>query len=161
MIQKWSMYECITKSPVIAWAPGRFEAGKRHDELCQLFDLGPTILELAGVEMPESFEARSLLPLLEGRDWQPREHVFCEQMGDHNLTGCELITMVRDRRMKLVHFKDADYGQLFDLEADPGEVRNLWHDPAHAATKERLLAVLRDWLIDSHYRTRDRLAEFR
>jgi arylsulfatase len=161
MIQKWSMYECITRTPLIAWAPGRFEAGKRHDELCQLFDLGPTILDLAGCTVPESLEARSLLSLLEGRAWQPREHVFCEQMGDHNLTGCEFITMVRDRRMKLVHFKGADYGQLFDFENDPGEVRNLWDDPACRETREQLLAVLRDWLIESNYTTRDRMAACR
>ncbi|TVQ35666.1 MAG: hypothetical protein EA356_07170 [Geminicoccaceae bacterium] len=57
--------------------------------------------------------------------------------------------------------KGADYGQLFDLEADPGEVRNLWDDPAHGSVRDDLLAVLRDWLIESNYRTRDWMAEER
>lgn len=161
LIQKWSMYECITRTPVIAWSPGRFEAGRRVDGLCQLFDLGPTILELAGCEVPPSFEARSLLPALEGRDWQPRTHVFAEQAGDTNLTGAELITMVRDNRHKLVHFKGESYGQLFDLESDPGELHNLWNDPAHAGTKQALLDALREWLIESHYHTRDWAADWR
>lgn len=161
LIQKWSMYEAVTKTPVIAWAPGRFPAGATIDGLCQLFDLAPTILELAGCAVPESFEARTLLPALDGRDWQPREHVFCEQAGDVNLTGTEFITMVRSARHKLVHFKGAAYGQLFDLEADPTETLNLWDDPALQGTKATLLAVLRDWLIESNYQTRDWMAAFR
>ncbi len=161
MIQKWSMYDCVTRTPLIAWSPGRFEAGQKVDGLCQLFDLGPTILELAGCEVPEGFEARSLLPALEGKEWQERTHVFCEQAGDHNLTGSEFITMVRDRRHKLVHFKGAPFGQLFDLEADPEEVTNLWDDPGHAEIRAELLATLRDWLIESNYRTRDWMAEAR
>ncbi len=161
LIQKWSMYEAVTRTPVIAWAPGRFKAGATIDGLCQLFDLAPTILELAGCPVPESFEARTLLPALEGKDWQPRSHVFCEQAGDVNLTGTEFITMVRSKRHKLVHFKGAAYGQLFDLEADPAETANLWDDPALHETKATLLAVLRDWLIESNYQTRDWMAAFR
>lgn len=161
LIQKWSMYEAVTRTPVIAWSPGRFQAGATVDGLCQLFDLAPTILELAGCAVPESFEARTLLPALEGQAWQPREHVFCEQAGDVNLTGTEFITMVRSERHKLVHFKGAEYGQLFDLEADPGELVNRWDDPAMLATRDGLLAVLRDWLIESNYRTRDRMAAWR
>jgi arylsulfatase len=161
LIQKWSMYEAVTKTPVIAWAPGRIASGRRIDGLCQLFDLAPTILELAGCNVPESFEAQTLLPALEGRDWQPREHVFCEQAGDVNLTGTEFITMVRSKRHKLVHFKGATYGQLFDLDTDPGETTNRWADPAMQATKDALLAVLRDWLIESNYRTCDWMAAYR
>lgn len=161
MIQKWSMYDAITKTPVIAWSPNRFPAGQKQDGLCQLFDLAPAILELAGVEVPESFEAKSLLPALKGEDWAPRERVFCEQAGDVNLTGCEFITMVRSSQHKLVHFKGQEYGQLFDLEADPGETDNRWDDPALATVKQGLLDDLRDWLIESNYQTRDWMAAAR
>jgi arylsulfatase len=161
LIQKWSMYEAITRTPVIAWSPGRFPAGRRIDGLAQLFDLAPTILELAGIEVPQDFEARTLFPALEGRDWEPRTHAFCEQAGDVNLTGAEFITMVRSARHKLVHFKGESYGQLFDLENDPGEVRNLWDDADHAPLRRELLDVLRDWLIESNYRTRDLMAACR
>ncbi len=125
--QKWTMYDVITRMPMIAWSPnGRVRSGETVDGLCQLMDLGPTILELAGREVPADFEARTLLPALQGRPWTPRSHVFCEQAGDVNLTGCEFITSVRSDRWKLVHFKGSMEGQLFDMVADPGEVTDLW-----------------------------------
>jgi hypothetical protein len=46
------------------------------------------------------------------------------------------------------------YGQLFDLVNDPGEVHNLWDDPAYAGRKCELLDVLREWRISSQYHTR-------
>ncbi|MEM9221225.1 MAG: sulfatase-like hydrolase/transferase [Pseudomonadota bacterium] len=160
-IQKWSMYEEITRVPLVAWSPGRFAADKREDRLCQLFDLGPAILELAGCEIPGSFEAESLLPAMEGRAWTPRTHVFCEQAGDVNLTGASFITMVRSATHKLVHFKGIDEGQLFDLTADPGETNTLWDSSEHAEVKAEMMGVLRDWLIDSNVRTRDWAARCR
>jgi arylsulfatase len=161
LIQKWAMYDCVTRTPLIAWSPNRFGGGRKIDGLCQLFDLGPTILELAGAPVPTSFEAQSLLGALEQKAWQTRPYVFCEQAGDVNLTGAELMTMVRSDRWKLVHYKGESYGQLFDLITDPGEIRDRWHDPACADDKARLLDVLRDWLIESNYRTRDYMSEFR
>lgn len=154
-IQKWTMYEEITRVPLVAWAPGRFEAGRKIDDLCQLFDLGPAILELAGVEVPASFEAQSLLPALKGRGSAEREFVFCEQAADTNLTGVSFITMIRSRRYKLVHFRGMEEGQLFDLDADPEETNTLWDSPDHREIKEELLAALRNWLIDSNVHTRD------
>jgi arylsulfatase A-like enzyme len=161
LIQKWAMYDCVTRTPLIAWSPSRFAGGRKINDLCQLFDLGPTILELAGCAVPADLEARTLLPALEQRPWQGRDYVFCEQAGDVNLTGAEFMTMVRSETWKLVHYKGQSYGQLFNLESDPGEVHDLWSDPAANDAKQHLLGVLRDWLIDSNYHTRDSMAEFR
>ncbi|MEX6506754.1 sulfatase [Jiella sp. M17.18] len=162
LIQKWSMYDIVTRVPTIVWSsPGLFAGGRTVDGQCQWFDLGPTILELAGVELPADFEAKSLLPALEGGEWTPRPYVFCEQAGDVALGGVEFITGVRSERWKLVHFKGSPEGQLFDLEADPKEVANLWDDPAHQDIKRKLLDVIREWLIDSHYKTRERTAAVR
>ncbi|MGN6672805.1 MAG: sulfatase family protein, partial [Thermomicrobiales bacterium] len=59
--QKWTMYDCVTRVPLIVWAPGRFTGNRRLAGLCQLMDIGPTILDLAGVPGPAAFEAVSLL----------------------------------------------------------------------------------------------------
>ena len=105
-------------------------------------------------EPDPSFEAESLNPALEGRDFAGREHVFCEQGGDVNLTGAEYLTMVRSTTHKLVCFQGQDYGQLFDLEADPEEARNLWDEDAAAGVERELFDVMREWLVDSAVRTR-------
>ncbi|MFT5496470.1 MAG: arylsulfatase [Kiritimatiellia bacterium] len=159
--QKWTMYDIITRMPVIAWAPGRFEANKRIDGLCSQMDLGPTILELAGIEPPASMEAETLLPALEGKDWTPREHVYAEQQQDMILTDTEFMTMVRSTEWKLVHFLGEDDGQLFDLVNDPTEVKNLWNDPAHAEQKRTLLDQLREWRIASDLKTKNWTADWR
>ena len=159
--QKWSMYDVITRTPVIAWAPGRFAAETKVDGLCQLFDLGPTILELAGVEIPEHFEAKSLLSAMEGKAWKPRDRIYCEQAADPALTGIDYITMVRSTAWKLVHLKGTTEGQLFDLQNDPEEINNLWDTSEHQHIKRDMLDNIRDWLIDSNFHTRDRLVDAR
>ena len=117
--QKWTMYDLITRIPLTVWSPSRFPAGRQVDALCQQMDLGPTILELAGVEVPKTLAAVSMLNALEGADWLGRNFVFAEQAKDGILTGCEFMTMVRNKAWKLVHFLDEPYGQLFDLLHDP------------------------------------------
>ena len=119
-----------------------------------MMDLGPTILELAGIPVPETFEAQSLLPALKGEPWRARDYVFAEHGRDGILQGTAFMTMVRNREWKLVHFIDSTDGQLFDLENDPGETINLWDDPAYVEKKRELLDVLREWRMQSAYHTR-------
>lgn len=152
-IQKWTMYDVITRVPTIVWDPRRFPGGRTLDGLHQQMDLGATILELAGAPIPDTMEARSLVPALQGTDERGREYVFAEHSRDTILQEAEFMTMVRSDRWKLVHFLDEPYGQLFDLENDPGETQNLWSDPGHAEEKSRLLDVLREWLVRSNLRT--------
>ena len=87
--------------------------------------------------------------------------VLKQHAKDGILTGTEFMTMVRNKAWKLVHFLDEPYGQLFDLQADPNEVHNLWLDPGSVEMKEELLAVLREWRIRSQYHTADWPAEWR
>ena len=169
--QKWTMYDTITRMPLIVWKgkdvelPG-YEAGRRADGLCSQFDIGPAILQLAGVSPPDKMEAQSLLPAIQKEDWSEREHVFAEQAKDGILTGCEFITMVRSREWKLVHYLGSDGdqpGQLFDLVNDPDEVVNLWDssDESHRAKRQELLDVLREWRMRSQLATKDLFAEHR
>ena len=151
--QKWTMYDAITRIPFIVYSPGRFKGGRSVDGLCQQMDIGPTLLELAGLKPAALLEARSLLPALQGEPWKSREFVFAEQAKDGILQTTEFMTMVRSEDWKLVHFLDEPWGQLFNLAADPTEVHNLWDDPAYASQKERLLAVLREWRIRSQLHT--------
>ncbi|MGR3570525.1 hypothetical protein [Brevirhabdus sp.] len=63
------------------------------------------------------------------------------------------MTMVLEGSVKLVHFVDSDQGQLFDLANDPKEQVNLWDDPAHAATRERLIGEILRWRTESGLKT--------
>ena len=150
--QKWTMYDEITRVPLLVRCPSRFQGGRKIDDLVQLMDLGPAILEMAGADYPETMEAQSILPALEeDASWTGREYVYAEQAKDLILTDTEFMTMVRSKDWKLVHFLDEEEGQLFDLNNDPGEAINLWNEPDHQKTRQELLDNLREWRIRSHY----------
>lgn len=151
--QKWTMYDTIMKMPLVVWSPNRFEAGKKIDGLCQQMDIGPAILELAGLTPPPTMEAKSLLPALEGKPWTPREYVFAEHARDGILTGTAFMSMVRSERWKLVNFVDHPDGQLFDMETDPDEIKNLWDSPAHQVKKQELIEVMLKWRMASGIQT--------
>jgi len=152
--QKWSMYDTVVKVPAIVWAPGRF-APQRVAEKIQLFDFGPTILDLAGAAMPQPCQAINLRPALDGAVFAGRNTVFCEQAGDVTLTGARLVTMVRDDTWKAVFIEGAQDGQLFNLADDPGECVNLWDDPAARHQRDRLRNTMGDWRTASVLATMD------
>ena len=159
-IQKWTMYDIINRVPLLVWSPSRFPSGKRLDSLCQLMDIGPTILELAGIKPAADMQAESLLSALTDEDWAGRDYVFAEHPADGIYEG-EYMTMVRNTEWKLVHFVDSPDGQLFNLIDDPGEVNNLWNDPAFSDKKRELLDVLLNWRITSGYQTRKLFDQWR
>jgi len=159
-IQKWTMYDVITRTPLIVWAPKHFQGGRTVDHLYQQFDIAPAILDLAGAKMPETWEARSLMPALKGEVKDAgREYVFAEQRQDpinSVVSAAEFITMVRSRDWKLVHYLgDDDYGELYDLQNDPDEHRNLWASQDYKRKKDELLRVLLNWRMRSDTITAD------
>lgn len=153
-IQKWTMYDIITRVPAIFWSKGKFDAGKRVTEQCQLMDIGQTILELAGITPADTMQTISLLPALQGDDWQGRDYVYAEHPADGIYEG-SFMTMIRSNQWKLIHFLGQSYGQLFDLEADPEEINNLWDDEQHADIKHSLLHTLLEWRTESTFNTRN------
>ncbi len=155
--QKWTMYEQVTRVPLIVWAAdGRFGKGRQVDEMVSLFDVGPTILEMAGCEVPNHFSARSLLPALEEKsDWEGRDYVFAEHPRDGNFTTADYQVMVRSKRWKLVEIYGSDdveggrEAMLFDLENDPMELTNLWSGAGHSEIREKLRDQLLSWRVES------------
>ena len=131
-------YDGLVRVPLIVSWPGHFKSGGKSDALVELTDITPTLLELAGLAVPEGMHGRTLIPVLAGETREHREHVRCtytETLQGPRSWG----TMIRDRRYKLVCYHGTGMGQLFDLETDPGEHRNLWNSPEHAGIKIRLL----------------------
>ncbi len=139
-------YESLVRVPLICSWPGQIREGVICDALVELVDIAPTLLELAGVPLPERMQGRSLWPLLTGATAEHRDFVRSEYYralnpdahGREHLQGT-YATMIRDRRYKLVAYHDRDIGELFDLGIDPGEFDNLWTDPAYADLRFTLL----------------------
>ncbi len=130
MDKHYVMYEELVHVPlVVAW-PGRVARGAASDDfVVHYLDLPPTLLELAGLASPPTAGA-SLTPQLLGREpTGRRDLVFSTYSGQQ--FGLYSQRMIRDRRHKLV-WNATDVDELYDLEADPAELRNLAADPAHA-----------------------------
>ena len=152
----------MVRVPAIVWSPGRYAGGRRIRAQVEWFDLGATVLEIAGAEPPDPFQARSLVAALEGQDFAGRSYVFSE-MGRWDLVGLttDYMTMVRSPQWKLVHFIDQPHGQLFDLVNDPGERENLWSDPASRPERDRLVGAMTEWRMRSNAQTAGWCAEHR
>ena len=161
LAHKWSMYEQVTRVPMIVWAPGRAEAGKSHDGLMQQFDIVPALFEYAGIEIPKTFECENVLPALEGRSWSGRDYVYAEQARDGNFRDTDFMTMVRSQDWKLVHYLGEDFGQLFNLKDDPRENVDLWSDASASTQKAVMLDQLREWRIQSQFHTSNWAEDYR
>ena len=145
-IQKWTMYDEVMHIPTIVWAPSLLPQDRRVDEMIQHIDLAPMLFELAGLPPLDTNAARSALDIMRG-DAPGREVVFAEQGPDRVLENISLMTMIRTHDWKLVHYLDQDWGELYDLRNDPGELRNLWADDTYREIRSALLEDIMTWRI--------------
>ena len=129
-------YEDMLKVPFIVSWPGRVPAGRTSEALQSLVDLPVSFLRAAGVEVPLSMSGVDQTAVWRGEAAGAREHVVVEN--HHQPTTLHLETYV-DRRYKITVYRGRTYGELFDLESDPGEVRNLWDSAEHQGLKCELL----------------------
>jgi len=142
LIQKGCrFYEGLVRVPLIFSCPGYFEQGLKSEALVELLDKAPTLLELAGLEVPERMQGRSLLPILRGQaDPNPqRQFVRCEYYDALDQPDGTFSTMYRNQRHKLVVYHGHQHGELYDLQEDPHEFDNLWDQPENQSLKLDLL----------------------
>lgn len=139
------MYEESLHTPLVMKLPKGFDRRGDITEPVQNIDYAPTFLEIAGVEIPQDIQGVSLLPLLKGQkpeQWRdgiyyhfyeyPAEHAVKRHYG------------VRDGRYKLIHFyNDIDHWELYDLEADPTEMHNLYGQAGTEQLTQRMRAKLK------------------
>lgn len=109
----------------------RIQHGTVDTRLAGIQDIMPTLLDLAGIDCPETCTGRSLI------SEPPREHLYCEA-----LEGPLAMRMVVDDKWKLIWYPAGNMFQLFDRDSDPRETRNLAGDADHAEVLDRLSAVL-------------------
>jgi choline-sulfatase len=160
--EKNCFYEPSVRVPLIVRWPGNIAAGRNVTEPVELVDVVPTVLDLSGQPRPPGTHGLNLAPmLLGGRETTGRDVVVSEYLENEE-------AMAVSRRYKLVigsgrrYRRDGldnglpltgPYLNLYDLEEDPGESRDLARDPAH----QDVVRSLRKALLERLSRTREGL----
>ncbi len=133
---KQNLYDHSMHAPLILAGPG-VPKDRQFDALCYLLDIFPTLGDLAGVPAPEGSEGKSLVPVLAGKQAAVRDSLFTAYR--------DVQRAVRDERWKLLVYPQINKTQLFDLEQDPGETKDLAADKGMEVEVRRLTALLKDW----------------
>jgi choline-sulfatase/uncharacterized sulfatase len=135
--------DAITRIPSLWRFPDHFTAGHVSEQLVESVDLAPTLLRLAGLAPMLTADGKDLGELLTGDNEPLREVAVTENPWSKS---------IRTDRWRYVHYPQGflpgqDVGELYDLQTDPWEMHNLYHQPEHrdrvCETRRRLL----DWLI--------------
>ena len=136
-------YDCLTRVPLIIRWPGRFKGGTKINELVELVDIAPTLLNAAGIPVPSGMQGSSLMPLLTGQTTTLRDSVYMEYYDANAIFEIPpMMSCVRTAKWKLTFCDNPRTGELYDLEKDPGEFRNIWNDPHYKDTQEMMLQKL-------------------
>jgi arylsulfatase len=163
-IQKWNMYDSVTRVPVIMWSPDRLAAGERFEGLIQHMDIAATLLDMAGIDAPAGWDAQTLWPQLEhgfveSTMMEPgnygRNYVISEHGKDNVYKTIERVTMVRTSGHKLVRYDEETYGELYDLLNDPDELVNLWDAAAYESIRLALELLIHKHISEQREKAND------
>ncbi|MGN0187944.1 MAG: sulfatase [Candidatus Cryptobacteroides sp.] len=159
LYDKRFMYEEAFRTPLMIAYPGAKKKGVKCDELVQNIDYAPTLLSVAGMDVPEEMEGCSLLPLLKGEKVDWRKSVYYQFYDYPSVGMARKHYGIRDDRYKLIHWygegkrgdknqgvramdKDIDFWELYDLKKDPTEINNVYNNPKYKKVQERLHSEL-------------------
>lgn len=127
-------YEDLLRIPFIVRWPGQVPTGAVSEDLQNSVDLVPTFLAAAGIEPPIHITGLNQLP-----NWTQGEAVRNWSITEnHHGTHCFHMRSYVNKRYKITVYRDGTDGELFDLEQDPDEHRNLWHEPEAQSLKAEL-----------------------
>ena len=148
LADKWYPYDESIRVPLVVRDP-RLSPRRRGMTLGQFalnIDVAPTIIAAAGRPVLERMQGEDLSPLyLRSRMPAWRHQFFYEHptvLGKDRIPSSQAVI---DKAWKYIEWPEFDYQQLFDLEHDPGEIRNLAGHPAHAKRQGKLRQQLETW----------------
>ena len=116
------VYSATQHVPFLLHLPGHLPAGRAVEPVVRSVDLMPTLLELAGLPVPDGLDGRSLLPLVTGRASEEPGPAYLESYSPRLWWGARELLGLRTRRWLYVR---SPRPELYDVEEDPGEVRNI------------------------------------
>jgi N-acetylglucosamine-6-sulfatase len=148
-------YEEGIRAPFVLRYPRRARAGKRLRDLVICQDIAPTLVELGGGRPGPQVQGRSLLPLLAGRRRGWRKSFLIEYWAEQAMPWLVGMTYkaVRSDRYKLIRWvnraRDGELDELYDLEHDPFELKNLARSARHARVRSALRREMRRLVADA------------
>ncbi|NGM63098.1 sulfatase [Sphingobacterium sp. SGG-5] len=126
------MYEESLRTPLLIRYPKEIKAGTVTDALVQNLDFAPTFLNYAGVDIPADMQGKSFRQLVSGKDSHWRDAIYYTYYEYPSVHMVKRHYGIRTTRYKLIHFYyDIDEWELYDLEKDPKEMRNVYDDPEY------------------------------
>lgn len=147
------MYEESFRTPLLIRYPKEIKPGTVIDDLVQNLDFAPTFLDYTGIETPEEMQGESFRDLVAGKTTQWRDAVLYTYYEYPSIHQVKRHYGISTQRYKLIHFYyDIDEWEMYDLETDPMEMKNIYDDPAYADIREILhkrLEDLREYYGDS------------
>jgi arylsulfatase A-like enzyme len=123
-------YDDGIRVPMITRLPNHIPAGEQSHSLQSLVDYAPTFLEFCGLDIPDDMTGISQQDIWQGDESTAREHVIVENR--HQPTTIHMKTYV-DEQYKITVYYNREYGEIFDLQNDPQEIKNLWSDTSRRA----------------------------
>jgi arylsulfatase A-like enzyme len=134
------LYEELVRIPLVVSCPTMFEGGRVIEYPVSLVDLLPTVLEIANIAVPPRLDGESLVPLLEGTGGLARQATVSEVDGSVNSKGGRAFAF-RTERYKLIESTFAGTRELFDLQDDPAEERDISREKPRVV--KRLIKIAR------------------
>ncbi len=140
------MYEESFHMPCLVRYPGYIKPGSVSEDLLTNVDYAPTLLDIAGVNIPEDIQGKSFFPVMENKTKAPfRDAVYYHYYEYPYWHHVQPHYGIRTKEYKLIHFYyDVDTWELFDLEKDPNELNNLYGNPGY----ENIITDLKARLIE-------------
>ena len=134
LIDKRTAYEASMRVPFVAHCPELFKSGTVIKDVVANIDIGPTVLEAAGIKTPAHMDGRSFLGLAAGKidskDW--RKYLLYEYYWEWNFPHTPTTYALRTKKYKLIQYHGVwDLDEFYDLENDPHETKNLLLDPKY------------------------------
>jgi N-acetylglucosamine-6-sulfatase len=139
LIDKRVAYEPSIRVPMLMQCPALIKAGTVVEEMVANIDIAPTVLEAMGLKAPAHMDGRSILPLVGGRTVPWRQDFLYVYYWEKNYPQTPTTFSLRGDRYKYITYYglwDAD--ELYDLQSDPEETRNLLYDPRHRALAQEM-----------------------
>jgi len=152
------MFEESLRMPLLMRLPSLIKPGTVNRDLVSNLDFGPTFLDLSGQKPPAEMQGVPFVDILrEGRAKAGREAVYYHYYEYPAVHMVKRHYGIRTKRHKLIHYYyDIDAWELYDLEKDPRELKNVYDDPAYAIIARDLKAELKR--LQAYYGDSDELA---